>query len=373
MAASSQDIPLGQQPQETQIDDHESEQPEEKEVVCKDAFLLKTVEELGKEALCYQCGQKCEVSRCILKTKSKASPDASKYVCKQCNACSVMLNRHLQWPPAEFSSLSQDDQEEFWKSCHETADPAGRFKYELIRATLIKRMSFRMVHEQSAEEWSEPKPLAVWEKEGWDRDMIEKQAKKTWNSVAGWLFEVPIVRKSRKVTLQEIEERINASEQAIKAKAVKGSKATFMEESEESDEPKRKKARKGSSGSDAASQRKQNAEVRKHNAKQQALANKAMNYLAKPVEEIKQAYSLASKNADSMPPLLLEHLKENHEKLVQMLKDATAVVKAAPNAIAKDARLETIAWDLKQVGLAVGETRSDVKQFNALAKALKLS
>lgn len=367
---SPADIPLAQQ--DTVHDDTECSLNEADEPLPKDTFLLKTAEELGQEALCFQCGQRCPLHRVVLKTKSRTDDTSDKYICKQCNSVKTMLHRHLKWPPEEFSTLTEAEQEGFWRSCHETADPAGRFKYDLIRAKLVKRMVFRLTHSQTAEEWSEAKPLSVWQKEGWDVSKIEAVAKKSFNTVAGWVYEVPVIRTSRKVTLQEIEERINESEQAIKLKTNKGESATFMETAGDETEPKPKKPKVSKNG-DAAALKKELAEVRKHNAKAQVLANKALNILTKPVEEINKAFDVASRNETSLPALLMGSLRENNEKVSRMLKNAASIVKAAPNALAKNIRLEELDWDSKAATLAVAECKADLKQFNALARALKLT
>ena len=115
-----------------------------------------------------------------------------------------MLNRHMSWPPADFAELSVESQQQFWTNCHEVAQVDGRFNYSKVRSLLIKKMAQTKVIEQSAEDFTEPKPLEVWENEGWDVAMIEENGRKVWNSVAGWLYEVPLTRTSRSVTLQEI-------------------------------------------------------------------------------------------------------------------------------------------------------------------------
>ena len=155
-----------------------------------------------------------------------------------------MLIRNMQWPPTQFSELSDDGQVSFWQTCKETVDAGGRFTYSRIRATLVKTLATRKVVERCSKEFSVPKPLEVWSRAGYDAAMIEKNGDKEWNPVVGWVYHVPQKETSLSVTLQEVEEHLTRAEQGIKGK--KGTQIE-LEESEDEDntnasaEPMKKK------------------------------------------------------------------------------------------------------------------------------------
>lgn len=194
------------------------------------------------EAHCLKCGQVVDKMRAILKVKTSTDPADCKYVCNGCNSVSVMVARHMDWPPAMFSELSDEEQMAFWKNCRETADPAGRFKYGKVRATLSKILSHRKITTHSAEEWSDPKPLEYWRQNGWDAVRIEQKGRKVWNEVAGDLYEVPVIRRSSKVEIQEVEEHIKNAEQKIRMNRKReleqdDDESSFLESSSEDEAP----------------------------------------------------------------------------------------------------------------------------------------
>ena len=96
-----------------------------------DEFLLTTATGLGDAAMCFRCGMSCD--------KDAVSKFKFKAVCKACRRVYIMMVRNMTWPPADFSSLPEDEQQKFWASCKETAKENGRFSYSNIRALLIKR------------------------------------------------------------------------------------------------------------------------------------------------------------------------------------------------------------------------------------------
>ena len=361
--------------QETQQDQEaEGDEADEEKPRTRDCFLEREVEMLGEVVMCRLCGQRFSPGEVVAKYQSVDSPAATKYRCKKCNSISVMLHRRMKWPPNEFSAMNEEEQMEFWRSCQESSDASGRFKYENIRAKLIKRMTHRVVHQQSAEEFSEPKPLSVWQAQGYPVQDIEEKGIKTWNAILGWVYDVPQLRKSKLVLMQEIEDRVTEAEQAIKERVGKNEKAECLEACFEAGGPAGKKQKKGAKSSDeAATAKKQLAENTRHNGKVQSQATRVFNYLSKQMEDHKKAAAAAVKHAANLPTNLSTDVAEHFEQLSKIFDEASKALKQAPTAASKGIRLEDLNMDFKQVTTLSNELKNSVKQLNAILKALKLA
>ena len=67
----------------------------------------------------------------------RSHPGPTQVWCKQCHALDTLLRRHQAWPPALFSRLSDDEQQNFWrKRKKEHEDGSGRFSYQRVRDVL---------------------------------------------------------------------------------------------------------------------------------------------------------------------------------------------------------------------------------------------
>jgi len=96
---------------------------------------------LSRTVVCYKCRTACDPFKCVIKNKSSVELDKANYVCRACNSVSVMLLRHMAWPPPMFAQLSDEQQRAFWVSCKETAEPDSRFTYSKVKATLVKTLT----------------------------------------------------------------------------------------------------------------------------------------------------------------------------------------------------------------------------------------
>jgi hypothetical protein len=350
-------------------------------VLPADQFLVNTATRLGESAMCFRCGMSCN-QEAVDKYKFKA-------VCKGCHSVYTMLVRNMAWPPADFSSLPEEQQTKFWASCKETPKEHGKFVYSNIKALLIKQCTNRLVHSQHAEEWTEGKPLEGWRQLGYDTALIEKNARKVFNPTCGVLYEVPIQRSSRSVTLSEVEERITCAEQQLRQKrqrAAAPEDQLLESESEletaDADQTANKKQRKAKGGMTdeekkaskeaALAARKEAQALIKHNKEQVAIATRAMAALAKPVEEIKKAFHTLEKVADQCPPQLKSEVEDMHKEILEMSAQASSIIKRAGEAAAKSFQLEEFKWTIKVVMVRGSECKRLVKQFSQVMKALKL-
>ena len=341
-----------------------------------DAFLSEAAEKLGQSLMCRKCGVEVGVDSVAQKSVYTAW-------CKTCNKSYNMLIRNMSWPPVDFSSMSAEDQQSFWRSCREEVEGDGKLVYSSLRAQFVKTLTQRNIHQYTAEERTTPLPLEAWKRAGWDADHIEKNGSKVWCEQAGWLYEVATVHKSKAVIMQEIDSRIAQSEQAIKErKSTDPSGAVGLESADEDGLENNchpaKKARASKAKAEkpdkaeAAARRKQEVEDRKHNAKMQMLGTKAVGYLQKVQGEAKHAKQIVEEHIASFPPIVAEGIVEAANKLEQMYSSANNVLKLAPSSAAKGTRLPDLGFEAKEMVLSVGEAKASLRQYMAISKALKL-
>ena len=340
-----------------------------------DQYLSDQVVALGSQHMCRRCATPAEEA--IQKGKDW-------FVCKKCNATYNVLRRNLEWPPPDFSAMSEEDQIDFWRQCKESASEApARLKYGSLKATLIKSITQTKTHRTTVAETSQGQPLATWKLQGWDISHIEQFGNKVWCPAAGWLYEVPLTSKTRSVSIEETEAKLCQSEQRMKQSKSVDPKDRLLEAASSEDEieapaPKKQKASKavGKSSVDkeeAKAMRKQIQEDRKHNQKVSAKATKTVTYFAKVGADLKVAKDLAAKSRDKLPPLVATDIVEVADKVAKWQAEANAVLKNAANAASKDLRLPDLEWDDKQLTLLNGEAKTSLRSFNAVVRALKLS
>jgi hypothetical protein len=360
---------------ETQQDTQEPE-----DSVHADDYLMSLALETAHVKLCRRCGDEC-------KPEDQVKRSSHIVYCKRCNAAYTMLVRNLAWPPADFSSLSEEDQQSFWKACKEEVsaegEGGGRLKYSTLKALLIKQVVARKIHSSKAEEVSDPKPLAVWKNLGWDVQRIEKHGKKIWNEAAGWLYEVPVVVKTRAVIMEQIESRLTQSEQQIRQKKRSGEENVLdpAESDEDADRSGPKPAKKSKKGipakqnpskADRQAARKQEQEDRKHNKLAQHLATRVVGLFTNIVNECKTAKESASKHQASLPPQTYDEVIEVCEKLMTYNADANAILKSVATVATKGGRLAELSFDFKAAALLNGEAKVTLRKYAAVVKALKL-
>jgi len=375
-AQGSQPSPATQPPP---VDSQAAEYQGEQEVMEPDQFLRDAAAMLNSRFVCIKCGEACAAEDGIQRSRFT-------WICHRCSRVNCTLRRNLDWPPADFSSLPEKDQQEFWKSCKELEPPSGRLSYTKVRALLVKKITARIVHSRSAEEWSDPKPLEAWKTMGWDVKMIEEKARKTWNSAAGWLYEVPVVRTSRRVTMEDIDERIQVAEQAIREKKQKREKKDeadvdkaeygLLESCSDDELPQPKKpklsAAKDPAKEAAAAARKEAAATGKHNRMVQGLATRVVSLIQKPVQELKKAVDFAANRVAEFPPAVLQDTQRGHEEMRHFLQQAEKVLKAVGPAAAKNTRLPDLDYNFVAVQKANTEHKKTLLRYNAVVRSLKL-
>lgn len=129
------------------------------------------VEEINP--LCTKCGYPTDVLKSVLKTKASAAQHA-KYVCRPCNAIQTMVFRKIrQEGPLKLSDWDDAQIEDFYRRAKESHEQnGGRMKWKVVRDCMKKTMVKRVTEATEAKMKAEYKPLGVWERLGYDVEMI---------------------------------------------------------------------------------------------------------------------------------------------------------------------------------------------------------
>ena len=119
----------------------------------------------------------CKHCKCPLDLTAKGWRLLSKHPptlrCPCCNSRHVTLTRHFgTWPLDEFASLTDEEQETFYLQVKDKGADA-RSVVDLLVDSLTKR---RLAINRSSEKGAFL-PLEVWKAQGWNTDVIEKQAR----------------------------------------------------------------------------------------------------------------------------------------------------------------------------------------------------
>ena len=134
-------------------------------------------------------------------------------ICDRCNRAATMLSRHVSWPPAEWSSLSDSDIVSFWQHCGEIQE-GDKLEWKKLRVVLISSLTKAVLHEkrsQIAEEGSFL-PLSRYAQQGFDPDVIQantEEHNKMWHPVLQQtVYRLPIMAISYHDIHQQITSRI---------------------------------------------------------------------------------------------------------------------------------------------------------------------
>ena len=129
--------------------------------------------------LCGKCGQEiADTSQAVLK--------GGCLVCFMCNNIYQMLYRHLGGMAHTVQSFSSERQKNFFKTagaCISAVPRNGR--WALVKAELVRQMTSFRQEQMIVRVSSEFKPLSVWQKDGYDIELLQAKGEKRTNPVPG--------------------------------------------------------------------------------------------------------------------------------------------------------------------------------------------
>ena len=155
--------------------------------------------------LCYHESLECKQKR-------------SKWMCKGCGATSMMLYRHLGTTDTETLGLSPEEQMNFFQQAAETANLGDAAKWKTLRTLLVEKKTVSQMKRRSVNIVGAYQPLSVWEKLGWDEDLVKSYNDFETAPNGTLLYRVPIKDVSSAEIRQEVEETLALREKEVKKK-----------------------------------------------------------------------------------------------------------------------------------------------------------
>jgi len=328
------------------------------------------VEEINP--LCTKCGYPTEVLNAVLKVKASASQHA-KYLCRPCNAVTIMVWRKLrQEGPLRMTDWDDAQVQEFYRRCQESLQ-GGRMKWSMVRDCIKKSMVKRVTEATEKKMNAEYKPLGVWEKLGYDVEMIAAYNKTEWNPAVGMCYAVPLKSISWKHTEEEVEEQIMQYEVKNKRKNCPGDEDDDEDDAETphmtKGEAKRRKVEAETRKAEveaAKEARKESAQVKVHNSKMQILASKTVTALSSSCDALKKV--TLNKNWRDCPAFMAEKVAADLQTAVSYLKEAEDVLKNLKKCSKDQTRLPTLGFDMKDMGDLAKSMKKDKSDWDAFEK-----
>lgn len=319
--------------------------------------------------LCTKCGFPTEVFNACLRTKASSNQHA-KYVCRPCNSIQTMVYRNLkQEGSLKISSWDDEQVQEFFRKAQEETKKDGRAKWERVRFVMKQCMLKRVIEATEKKINSEYKPLGVWEKLGYNVEMIAAYNKTEWNPACGMCYAVPLKSICWTRKEEEIEERIAKAELQGG-----GRKEEDAADSDAGDEvtppPTGREAKRRKLEADAAKEaKKELAAVKAHNSKMQILASKTVTALSNGCDALKKVTQ--GKNFRNAPTFMAEKIGNDFDTAAGYLKEADNVLKLIKKCAKDGTRLPTMSYDVRDLAnvcKAVKKDRSDFEAFEKLCR-----
>ena len=136
--------------------------------------------------------------------------------CLSCNSVLTHLNRNIGTGPLNL--LNGKRLETFFDKCRAKRLELGnnQMSYKMIRQILSDTLTEQQISSSSQEVSGDYLPLAVWEKKGFDTELIKAFNRSKWNPACGLCFQCPIFSENWKNTQRTVDENLASGERAFK-------------------------------------------------------------------------------------------------------------------------------------------------------------
>ena len=294
-----------------------------------------------------------------------------------------MLYRHLG--SAEAQGWSVDSRNDFFRRST-SLDLAG-CTWTTVRTLIVECQATRIIKEQTNKVKAKSLPLSVWEKKGWDPEVVKKYPSEE-DPVNATLYAVPIKSTTMSEAKQLIEEQIQRKEKEVMDNKKKGKRQEPGDQPEEiewdvvphqpaaSGEGPKSKKLKSSAPTAAAKEKAEKSALRaasqadKANQNMALLAAKATGVLSKM---LKSSQAL-QQQADKAQLLLPEATKSLAEAVERGNTWNQACINALPLATAArgtGARLADLPFNNKDLQDFTKATAEVQKEIRAALKEIK--
>ena len=212
-------------------------------------FVLKAPD-VGLRPTCFRCKQEVDPLRAVLTSKAKGS-----WKCPKCNVRGTQLHRIFgRWPPANFATLSQNAQADFWKKAGEASNTAQ------LEDILVQTLTTQRIEREKTVVGGEYLPLSVYKQRGFDPERIKLMCKDTEeHDVLGTTYKLNIRAVFSEAIEQQVREEVaKMKENKLKRENETASGAGELDSSAapaaaSSGEAKKKRKRSSSSASTTSS------------------------------------------------------------------------------------------------------------------------
>ena len=170
------------------------------------------------EVFCRRCGCMHNVVDCVQRSEKE-------WWCKCCNNLVTLLRRNMAWPPANFASMGDEEQQLFFREAALTRNSTG-FKYQRVRDLLVRNLTKRHTSVRSQSVGGTYKPLSVLKVQGYDipTDFHERWPRQ-WSEDLGekgdWTYLVAEVTVAEGDVEETVNESIVTAEKSIKKRKAK--------------------------------------------------------------------------------------------------------------------------------------------------------
>ena len=156
--------------------------------------------------------------------------------CLSCNSVLTHLNRNIGTGPLNL--LNGKRLETFFDKCRAKRLELGNsnLSYKMVRQILSDTLTEQQISSSSQEVSGDYLPLAVWEKKGFDTELIKAFNRSKWNPACGLCFQCPIFSENWKNTQRTVDENLAAGERAFKKR--KGGDALLDDDENQSEQKK---------------------------------------------------------------------------------------------------------------------------------------
>ena len=188
----------------------------------------------GDEALplCDKCKTPMELSDMA----AKKTVHAKQSFCKSCHSLTNLLQKHIDTKEL-FSSMTPSEITEFYqKGLTERKAAGGVLQYKVVRSTLLRQITKRVIETSKTEAGGTYQPLSWWAKQGYDAARVEKHGVQMSHECFGTVYRVDLVTVSESHATEQAEQTLVELEQRVSRKRT----AKEIEDAQKSKRPKGK-------------------------------------------------------------------------------------------------------------------------------------
>ena len=192
---------------------------------CSDLFAnLETMQ----GPCCIKCKLPVDPSEPGVQIYTKASKNADgKFQCNKCGALMKMISRKLDtYGSTCLDNMKPDAVTKFFRDALTLGTKDNRFKFGLVRGLLKEQLVTEEISVRRSKVATVFKPLSVWEKKGYDVDLIKAFNVTEMNPACGLTYACPQRTDEREAIEQEVERTLQDAERRVVAhKSEKGDSA----------------------------------------------------------------------------------------------------------------------------------------------------